>query len=183
MKSAIVSVRAAVPLAVLSFVLITTGVAAQTVTFPMMTSPPVLPYAAAPMMGAGITNVGLSASGIGDYLEWKRSMQLKEQEKVKETPRKAASYRIDDCAASMVRSLVAGEVDRLDSIPSLGGPWPCLPPRRWIDGAAVELRAATGWAAGDDGDEDPPFPIPLPGVGETSRGLVALSAAGFRAVH
>ena len=169
MRSAIASVRVAVLLAVLSFVLISTGVAAQTVTFPMM--------------GAGITNVGLSASGIGDYLEWKRSMQLKEQEKVKETPRKAASYRIDDCAASMVRSLVAGEVDRLDASPSPGGPWPCPPPRRWIDGAAIELRAAAGWAAADDDDEGPPFPIPLPGVGETSRGLAALSATGFRAVH
>ena len=74
-----------------------------------------------------------------------------------------------------VRSLVAGEIDRLDG--------PCPSPRPWIDGAAVELRAATSRAAADDNDEDPPFPIPVPGIGETGHGLAALSATGFRAVH
>ena len=73
------------------------------------------------------------------------------------------------------------DIDRLDAGPSLGGPCPL--PRPWLDGAAVELRAATGWAAAVDDDEDPPWPIPIPGVGKTGHGFAALSAAGFRAVR
>ena len=83
---------------------------------------------------------------------------------------KAAERIGFDCLPdATVRSLVAGEIDHLDC--------PC-PPRPWIDGAAVELRAATGWA---EEEEDPPFPIPLPGVGETVYGLAALSATGWAA--
>ena len=68
------------------------------------------------------------------------------------------------------------DIDRLDASPSPGGPCPL--PRPWIEGAAVELRTAPGWAAADDDDEDAPFPIPVPGIGETGHGLAVLSAIG-----